>query len=110
MFIFKVTEPSPLQDSFGVRQKKTYPDPPPGVPHPESIAAQAAYAEALLPGSDRPEMFPGIGVLPGPATESHVVNRGTPVAPLDSRTAAECPGEEESPAWEAPAAQISQIS
>ncbi len=27
-------------------------------------------------------MFPGIGVLPGPATESHIVNRGTPVAPL----------------------------
>ena len=34
----------------------------------------------------RPEMFPGIGVLPGPATESHVVNRVTPVAPLDSRS------------------------
>jgi hypothetical protein len=34
-----------------------------------------------------PEMFPGIGVLPGPDTESHVVNmnRGTP-APLDSRS------------------------
>jgi len=26
-------------------------------------------------------MFPGIGALPEPATESHVVNRGTPVAP-----------------------------
>jgi hypothetical protein len=28
-------------------------------------------------------MFPGIGVLSGPATESHVVNSGTPEAPLD---------------------------
>jgi hypothetical protein len=28
----------------------------------------------------RPEMFSGIGALPEPATESHVVNRGTPVA------------------------------
>ncbi len=37
---------------------------------------------ALLPGWLRPELFPGIGVLPGPATESHIVNRGTPVAPL----------------------------
>ena len=26
-------------------------------------------------------MFSGIGALPKPATESHVVNRGTPVAP-----------------------------
>ena len=59
VFNFKVTEPSPLQDSSGVRQKggtpacakRAYPDPPPLVPHPESLAAQAAYAEALLPGS-----------------------------------------------------------
>jgi hypothetical protein len=29
-----------------------------------------------------PKLFPGIGVLPGPATGSHIVNRGTPVAPL----------------------------
>jgi hypothetical protein len=26
-------------------------------------------------------MFPGIGALPEPATGSHVVNKGTPVAP-----------------------------
>ncbi len=32
-------------------------------------------------GQLRPEMFPGIGALPEPATESHVVNRGNPVAP-----------------------------
>ena len=49
MFIFKDTEPSPLQDSFGVRQKGGLPGPPPPVvPHPESLAAQAAYSEALL--------------------------------------------------------------
>jgi len=49
------------------------------------------------PGRLRPELFPGIGVLPGPASESHIVNRGTPVAPfVHLRTAAaECPGEEE---------------
>ena len=33
-------------------KRATYPDPPPVlVPHPESLAAQAAYTEALLPGS-----------------------------------------------------------
>jgi len=37
------------------------------------------------PDRSRPEMFPGIGVLPEPATESHVVNRGIQVALLDSR-------------------------
>ncbi len=48
-------------------------------------------------GQLRPEMFPGIGALPKPATESHVVNRGTLVAPCRLR-----PREKESPAWEAP--------
>ncbi len=31
--------------------------------------------------STRPEMFSGIGALPKPATESHVVSRENPVAP-----------------------------
>ena len=42
-------------------------------------------------------MFPGIGVLPKSATGSYVVNRGT-----SSPLSAERPGEEVSPAWEAP--------
>jgi len=42
LFIFKVTGPSPLRGYIGVRQKGGYPDPPPVVPHPESLAAQAA--------------------------------------------------------------------
>ena len=81
-------------------------------------------------------MFPGLGVPPGPATEPHVVKKGGPqwpqgefrvVSPVPpgpgwnkQRTeiprpsspagtaAAECPEEEEPPAWEAPTAQISQ--
>ena len=37
-FIFKDTEPSPLQDSFSVRQQGGLPGPPRAVvPHPESI-------------------------------------------------------------------------
>ena len=43
LFIFKDTEPSPLQDSSSVRQQGGLPGPPPVVPHPESIDAQAAY-------------------------------------------------------------------
>jgi hypothetical protein len=57
------------------------------VPHPESLAAQAAYPfghsdKRYCPDQLRPELFPGIGVLPRPATGSHIVIRGTPVAPL----------------------------
>jgi hypothetical protein len=37
LFIFKDTEPSPLQDSSSVRQQGCLPGPPPVVPHPESI-------------------------------------------------------------------------
>jgi hypothetical protein len=106
----------------------------------------------------RPEMFPGIGVLPGPATEavfataegitqqlsgprvklpppvlqenghidteyfSVLAAKEGEVLPTVRRafqktmsvsassSAAECPGEEEPSAWEAPAAQISRIS
>ena len=43
LFIFKDTEPSPLQDSFSVRQQGGLPGPPPVVPDPESIDAQASY-------------------------------------------------------------------
>ena len=43
LFIFKDTEPSPLQDSFSVRQQGDLPGPPPVVPDPESIDAQATY-------------------------------------------------------------------
>jgi hypothetical protein len=46
-------------------------------------------------------MFPGIGALPKPATETHVVNRGTPVAPFRLR-----PREKESPAAAFPAAMM----
>jgi hypothetical protein len=69
VFIFKVTEPSPLQDSSACAKRAAYPDPPPVVPHPESIAAQAAYRGRH---STIARLSPG----------SHIVNRGTPVAPL----------------------------
>ena len=78
---------SPGQAPYGANsacaKRAAYPDPAPVVPHPESLAAQAAYTEALLVWL-RPELFSGIGVLPGPSTGSHIVNRGTPVtvAPL----------------------------
>ena len=88
VYFFKDTEPSPLQDSFGVRQQGGLPGPPPVVPtqNPSTPRRPTVDGTALLPGCLRPELFPGIGVLPGPATGSHIVNRGTPVT-----AAAECP-------------------
>ena len=35
--------------------------PPPAVPHPESLAAQAAYTEALLPSGSGTKCFPALG-------------------------------------------------
>jgi len=83
--LFKVTEPSsvPYRAPPACAKRAAYPDPPPVILLPESIAAQAAYqlryknTEYYSWVSLRPEMFPGIGALPKPAT----VNRGTPVAP-----------------------------
>ncbi len=53
-------------------------------PGPVKIHARhtRAGAWACHSGSGRLEWLQGIGVIPGPATESHVVNRGTPEAPL----------------------------
>ena len=68
MFIFKDTEPSPLQDSFGVRQKGDLLGPPPVVPHPESIAAQAAYPYrhiAIAQVVSGPNCFQALGSSPG---------------------------------------------
>jgi hypothetical protein len=51
--LFKVTEPSsvPYRTPPACAKRAAYPDPPPVIPLPESIDAQAAYAEDLLPGS-----------------------------------------------------------
>jgi hypothetical protein len=51
--LFKVTEPSsvPHRTPPACAKRAAYPDPPPVILLPESIADQAAYAETLLPGS-----------------------------------------------------------
>jgi len=79
---------------------------PPRNPIQNPLLPRRPIPRLYCPGRFRPELFPGTGVLSGPATESHVVNRGTR-SPTGTAEA-ECPGEEEPPACEAPAAQISQ--
>ena len=44
------TSRAPYRTPSACAKRATYPDPPPRSLLPESIAAQAAYAEALLPG------------------------------------------------------------
>jgi hypothetical protein len=45
LFIFKVTDPNsiPYRTHSACAKRAAYPDPPPVIPLPESIAAQAAY-------------------------------------------------------------------
>jgi hypothetical protein len=112
VFIFKVTVPSPLRANSACAKRAAYPDPPPVVsclgpripccPLGLFRGFIARIAQVWL----RPELFPGIKVLPGPATGSHIVNRGTPVASL-GQPQLNVP-EKKSHPWEAPAAQISQ--
>jgi hypothetical protein len=55
VFSFKVTGVKPRTGLISVRPPKRAPTrtpPRPVLPHEESLAAQAAYAEALLPGYD----------------------------------------------------------
>ena len=49
---------------YFVGQKGGLPGPP-LVLHPESLAAQPAYTEALLPGSAGPNRFQALGSSPG---------------------------------------------
>jgi hypothetical protein len=98
VFIFKVTKPSSMPyRTHPACAKRAYPDPPPVIPVPDTGVAEITHlpsprslgeprpnrlsSELVTWVSFRPEMFSGIGALPKPATESHVVNRGTPVAP-----------------------------
>ena len=88
-----------VRNSFRVRQNGGVPGPPTRNPCPRiqscrgHIPPQSAVSWSHLwwtktePTefstwvSFRPEMFSGIGALPKPATGSHVVSRGNPVAP-----------------------------
>jgi hypothetical protein len=70
--------------------------PPPVVPHPKFLAAQAAYTEALLPGSAWIRIVPRLW---GPPRASHrfpYCEYGNPSSPAGT-AAAECPWEEEPP-------------
>ena len=80
--LLKVTEPSsiPYRTPSACAKRAAYPDPPPVILLPESSVAQAAYAETLLPGSAQARNVSRYWGSPR-ATGSHVVNRGTPVAP-----------------------------
>jgi len=74
----------PLTGLTGVRQHGGLPGPPPVVPHPESLAAQAAYTEALLPGSGSgPNCFQALGSPRACHRVPYCVTlkRETPVAP-----------------------------
>jgi hypothetical protein len=82
VLIFKVTGPSPLppfwrQGFFGKGPRA----PPPRSTIQNPSLPRRPIPRLYCPGLVGPELLPGIGVLPGPATGSHVVNRGTPVAP-----------------------------
>ena len=70
--LFKVTESGsvPYRTPSACTKRAAYQDPPPVIPVPESIVAQAAYqlryenteyVRVLFLGLLRPEMFPGIG-------------------------------------------------
>jgi len=74
-----------------VCQKGGLPGPPPlVVPLQNPSLPRRPIPWLYCPGWLRPEWFPGSGVLPGPATESHIVNRGT--SSPTGTAAAERPG------------------
>jgi hypothetical protein len=64
--IITVIGPSPVRARSACAKRAAYPDPPPVVSHAESIAAQAAYTEALLPSSGSgPNCSQALGSSPG---------------------------------------------
>ena len=71
LFIFKDTEPSPLQDSFSVRQQGGLPGPPPVVPDPKSIDAQAAYRGRHSTNDRLPRIHCGVEVTELSTNKQH---------------------------------------
>jgi len=67
---------APYRTPPACAKRAAYPDPPTVVPNPESIAAQAAYTEALLPRSALARIVSRHWGPPR-AAESHIVNRRT---------------------------------
>ena len=61
-----------------------YPDPPPVIPLPESLAAQGPYVRLSCPGLARARNVSRHWGPPGPATGPHVVKRGGPSGPKES--------------------------
>ena len=78
---------APYRTPSACAKRATYPDPAPVVPAAPRIhrCPGGLCRSSVARVGSRPEMFPGIEVLPH-ARESHVVNSETPVAPLDSRS------------------------
>ena len=132
VFILKAPGFGPLRGYPACAKRAAYPDPPPVIPVPESLADPEASSEAD-PGSTGARNVSSHWGLPRACYRVPCCDRETPVAPrsagqslgspphpgLEQRrshnlhspagtAAAECPEEEEPPAWEAPAAQISQ--
>jgi hypothetical protein len=66
---------APYRTPSACAKRATYSDPPPRSPSPIIHRCPGGLCRGSIArvGS---ELFPGIGVLPGPATESHIVNRG----------------------------------
>ena len=68
VIIFKVTGPSPLRAKSACAKRAAYQGLPPVVPHPESLAAQAAYAfghSAIAQVGSGPNCFQVLGSSPG---------------------------------------------
>ena len=87
--LFEVTEPSsvPYRAPPACAKRAAYPDPPPVILVPESIAAQAAYQlrykniEYYSWVGSGPKCFQVLGWGSPACYRIHVVNRGTPVSP-----------------------------
>jgi hypothetical protein len=82
---FRSPSRAPYGTPSAYTKRAAFPDPSPVVPDPESLAAQAAYTEALLPGSVPARIVsrhwgpPRACYFKFGATGSHIVNSVTPV-------------------------------
>ena len=91
VFIFKAPGSSPLQGQPACAKMAAYPDPPPVIPVPESLAAQGPYVRLSCPGLARARNVSRHWGPPRACYRVPCCDKGDPSSPMEFRAGSRKP-------------------